>query len=237
AGGHLNCFSELVESAGGKINLDKLPVGDPTLSYKELIGNESQERMGLVIAEEDVPLLQKIADRERAPMYVVGEITGDRRFSFYSEKTGEKPIDLALSDFFGNSPKYIMEDESHFHSYADISFDENDLESYLHEVLKLESVACKDWLTNKVDRCVGGRVAKQQCTGIYQLPLNNCGVMALDYDTHRGIATSIGHAAVAALIDPASGSRQAVTESLTNLVWAPLTNGIRSVSLSANWMW
>lgn len=237
AGGHLNCFSELVESTGGKINLDTLPIGDPTLSFKEIIGNESQERMGLVIAEKDLPLLIKIAERERAPLYVVGEITGDHHFSFYSEKNNKKPIDLTLSDFFGSSPKFIMTDKKNETSFQEIKFHENNLEQYLHNVLSLESVACKDWLTNKVDRCVGGRVAKQQCTGIFQLPLNNCGVMALDYDTYFGIATSVGHAPATALIDPAAGSICAITEALTNIVWAPLTNGLSSISLSANWMW
>jgi phosphoribosylformylglycinamidine synthase len=237
AGGHLNCFSELVESTGGKINLDALPIGDPTLSYKEIIGNESQERMGLVVSAEDLPLLIKIAERERAPLYVVGEITDDQRFSFYSEKTSKKPIDLALSDFFGSSPKFIMSDIKYDTSFREIKFDENYFEKYLNNVLSLESVACKDWLTNKVDRCVGGRVAKQQCTGIYQLPLNNCGVMALDYETYFGIATSVGHAPAVALIDPAAGSICAITEALTNIVWAPLSNGLNSISLSANWMW
>lgn len=237
AGGHLNCFSELVESTGGKINLDALPVGDPTLSYKEIIGNESQERMGLVIASEDLPLLQRIAERERAPLYVVGEITGDQRFSFYSEKTNQKPIDLSLSDFFGSSPKFVMIDQKSTESFKPVSYDENDLAQYLHDILRLESVACKDWLTNKVDRCVGGKVAKQQCTGIHQLPLNNCGVMALDYESLRGIATSVGHAPLTSLVDPAAGSIQSITEALTNIVWAPLTHGLKGVSLSANWMW
>ncbi|MFZ1705163.1 MAG: phosphoribosylformylglycinamidine synthase [Saprospiraceae bacterium] len=237
AGGHLNCFSELVETTGGKINLDKLPVGDPTLSFKELVGNESQERMGLVISPDDLPLLQRIADRERAPIYVVGEVTGDQHFSFYSEKTKEKPIDLALSDFFGSSPKLTMSDNRQQASFKDISYEETQLEQYLNDVLQLESVACKDWLTNKVDRCVGGRVAKQQCTGIYQLPLNNCGVMTLDFDSNFGIATSVGHAPIVGLINPTAGSICSITESLTNIVWAPLTHGLKGVSLSANWMW
>ena len=109
--------------------------------------------------------------------------------------------------------------------------------SHLEHVLKLEAVACKDWLTNKVDRCVGGKVAKQQCVGPLQLPLNNVGVMALDYKNGHGVATSIGHAPIAALIDPSAGSRNAITEALTNIVWAPLENELTSVSLSANWMW
>jgi len=237
AGGHLNCLSELVEATGGKIDLDKLPVGDPTLSAKEIIGNESQERMGLVISEADTATLQKIADRERSPMYTVGKVTGDHRFTFQSASTGLKPMDLELSDMFGSSPKMVMEDKRVAQQYAPLTYDLSKLQEYLTRVLQLEAVACKDWLTNKVDRCVGGRVAKQQCAGPLQLPLNNCGVMALDYKGKEGVATSIGHAPVAALIDAAAGSRIAITEALSNIVWAPLKDGLKSVSLSANWMW
>ena len=237
AGGHLNCLSELVEEVGGKINLDKLPVGDPTLSAKEIIGNESQERMGLVIAAKDMDTLRKIADRERAPMYEVGEVTGDDRFTFESAKTKAKPMDLALEDMFGSSPKTIMIDKTIDRKYEAVEYAVANIQDYIRQVLKLEAVACKDWLTNKVDRCVGGRVAKQQCAGPLQLPLNNCGVMALDYEGKEGVATSIGHAPISGLINPAAGSRNAIAESLTNLVWAPLKDGLKSVSLSANWMW
>lgn len=237
AGGHLNCFSELVEKTGGVIDLDKLPIGDPTLSAKEIIGNESQERMGLVIDTEHLNLLRKIAERERAPIYVVGEVTDDQRFVFQSSTTKERPMDLAMIDMFGSSPKTIMEDRTVDRRYAEVEYSANDIQTYIRQVLKLEAVACKDWLTNKVDRCVGGRVAKQQCAGPLQLPLNNCGVMALSFDGQDGIATSIGHSPVSGLVDPAAGSRNSVTEALTNIVWAPLKDGIRSVSLSANWMW
>ncbi len=237
AGGHLNCLSELVEETGGKINLDKLPVGDPTLSAKEIIGNESQERMGLVISDEHINTLQKIADRERSPMYTVGKVTGDHRFTFESATTGAKPMDLELKDMFGSSPKIIMEDKTVDRQYQPVTYDTAKVNEYLEQVLQLEAVAAKDWLTNKVDRCVGGRVAKQQNAGPLQLPLNNCGVMALDFQGKEGIATSVGHAPLSALIDPAAGSRNAIAESLSNIVWAPLKDGLKSVSLSANWMW
>jgi phosphoribosylformylglycinamidine synthase len=237
AGGHLNCLSELVEETGGKINLDKLPVGDPTLSAKEIIGNESQERMGLVIAKEDVDQLRKIAERERSPMYVVGEVTGDHRFTFESEKTGAKPMDLQMSDLFGSSPKTIMQDERIARNYPVLEYSKDEIPTYIERVLKLEAVACKDWLTNKVDRCVGGLVAKQQCAGPLQLPLNDCGVMSFDYESEQGIATSIGHSPVSGLIDPVAGSRNSIAEALTNIVWAPLEKGLASISLSANWMW
>lgn len=237
AGGHLNCLSELVEKTGGIIELDQLPIGDKTLSAKEIIGNESQERMGLVISEEQLALLAKIAERERAPMYQVGRVTGDQRFTFYSEKNKSKPIDLDLSDMFGSSPRMIIQDTSQDKNYSEILYNGDGLESYLKEVLQLESVACKDWLTNKVDRCVGGKVAKQQSCGPIQLPLNNCGVMALDYVNKDGIATSLGHAPISALINPAAGSRNSIAEALTNIIWAPLQDGLKSVTLSANWMW
>ena len=237
AGGHLNCLSELVEDTGGNIDLDKLPIGDPTLSDKEIIGNESQERMGLVIAEKHIELLQRIADRERSPMYTVGDVTGDHRFAFQSKSKGTKPMDLALEDMFGSSPKTIMNDKTIVRNYADINFDRDKFYDYLDQVLQLEAVACKDWLTNKVDRCVGGKVAKQQCVGPLQLPLNNCGVMAMDYKGKEGIATSIGHSPISGLINPVAGSRNSITEALTNIIWAPLKNGLQSISLSANWMW
>jgi len=237
AGGHLNCLSELVEETGGIIDLDKLPIGDPTLSAKEIIGNESQERMGLVIADEHIDYLQRIAERERSPIYTVGHVTGDDRFTFESKTKGIKPMDLALEDMFGSSPKTIMNDVSIERNYSEVSYHSDNISNYLDKVLQLEAVACKDWLTNKVDRCVGGKVAKQQCAGPLQLPLNNCGVMALDYKGKEGIATSIGHSPISGLINPVAGSRNSIAESLTNIVWAPLKNGLESVSLSANWMW
>lgn len=237
AGGHLNCLSELVEETGGLIDMDKLPVGDPTLSAKEIIGNESQERIGLVISEKDSEKLRRIADRERSPMYEVGEVTNDKKFTFVSKKTGEAPMDFHLADMFGNSPKTILTDKTIQTNYQKIEYQTQQIPQYLEQVLQLEAVACKDWLTNKVDRCVGGRVAKQQCVGALQLPLNNVGVMALDYKGKEGLATSVGHSPLTALIDPVAGSKNAVAEALTNIVFAPLENGLQSVSLSANWMW
>ena len=234
--GHVNCLSELVEECGGLIDMDKLPVGDKTLSSKEIIANESQERMGLLIQEESIEHVKKIAERERAPMYVVGETTGDARFAF-EQKDGKRPFDLAVSQMFGSSPKTIMKDETVKHHYEDVAYSTEKFEQYLENVLQLEAVACKDWLTNKVDRSVTGKIARQQCQGQIQLPLSDCGVVALDYRGRSGIATSIGHAPQAGLASPAAGSVLSVAEALTNIVFAPLAEGLSTVSLSANWMW
>ena len=234
--GHVNCLSELVEECGGRIDMAQLPIGDPTLSAKEIIANESQERMGLLIQEEHLEHVRRIAERERAPMYVVGETTGDAHFSF-QQADGVRPFDLDVAQMFGHSPKTVMVDETVERKYADVTYDVAKTEQYLNNVLQLEAVACKDWLTNKVDRSVTGKVARQQCQGELQLPLSDCGVVALDYRGKAGIATAIGHAPQAGLADPAAGSVLSVAESLTNLVWAPLSEGLDSVSLSANWMW
>ncbi|MFO7656255.1 MAG: phosphoribosylformylglycinamidine synthase [Bacteroidales bacterium] len=237
AGGHLNCLSELVEKTGGVIDMDKLPVGDPTLSAKEIVGNESQERMGLVLKEQDTLLLRKIADRERAPMYIIGEATGDHQFTFESQQQNIRPIDLQLDDMFGNPPKTVMIDETVKHKYREITYDKERFLDYLGHVLQLEAVACKDWLTGKVDRSVTGKVAKQQTCGPRQFPLNNLGIAAIDYLGIKGIATSIGHAPVSGLISPKNGSLMSIAEALTNIIWAPIEGGLSGVSLSANWMW
>lgn len=236
AGGHLNALSELVEETGGKINISALPVGDPTLSLKEIIGNESQERMGMVVEKKDIEHIRQIAERERAPFYVVGETTGDDRFVF-EDKNGVRPIDLGMKDMFGSSPVTVMTDVTAPHHFADVNYSADKLNEYVETVLQLEAVASKDWLTNKVDRSITGKIARQQCQGEIQLPLSDCGVVALDFTGTKGIATSIGHAPQAALINPEAGSVLSIAESLTNIVGADLKEQLKSVSLSANWMW
>ena len=234
--GHVNCLSELVEDCGGLIDMTKLPIGDKTLSSKEIIANESQERMGLLIDEKHIEHVRQIAERERAPLYVVGETTGDAHFAFV-QGDGVRPFDLDVAQMFGHSPKTVMRDETVVRTYEGVTYSYKEIAQYLEGVLRLEAVACKDWLTNKVDRSVTGKVARQQCQGEIQLPLSDCGVVALDYRGKAGIATAIGHAPGAGLADPAAGSVLSVAESLTNLVWAPMADGLESVSLSANWMW
>lgn len=130
-----------------------------------------------------------------------------------------------------------MEDKTIREKYNDLEYSADKLEEYLEQVLQIEAVACKDWLTNKVDRSVTGRIVRQQCVGPLQLPLSDVAAVALDYSGHRGIATSIGHAPVSAMANAGAGSRLAIAEALTNLVWAPIEKGLKGVSLSANWMW
>jgi phosphoribosylformylglycinamidine synthase len=155
----------------------------------------------------------------------------------FEQADGVKPIDIKLEYMFGKPPRTVMTDHTVTESYQPVVYKESELHHYLENVLQLEAVACKDWLTNKVDRSVTGKIARQQCQGELQLPLSDLGAVALDYRGKAGIATSIGHAPQVAMVDPAAGSVMAIAESLTNIVFAPLTDKLESVSLSANWMW
>ncbi|MCZ8021256.1 MAG: phosphoribosylformylglycinamidine synthase [Cyclobacteriaceae bacterium] len=237
AGGHFNCLSELLEETGGRIYTDNLPKGDPTLSEREMLSNESQERMGLAMKKEDLNLLKRVAERERAPFYAIGEATGDKRLTFAKKNADLKPIDFEVKHLLGSSPKTILTDQTNQTQFQPLSYQPQEWANYLNQVLQVEAVACKDWLTNKVDRSVTGRVATQQTTGAIQLPLNNVGVMALDFNSFKGIATANGHAPAIALLNAEAGSRIAIAKALTNIVFAPLSHGLKGVSLSANWMW
>ena len=176
-----------------------------------------------MVKPENMEHLRRIAERERAPVYEIGKATGDMQFTFENSETGEKPIDWQLGYMFGSVPKTVLEDSATATEFAELEYSQDDVESFLEVVLQLESVACKDWIINKVDRSATGLVAKQQCAGRLQLPLNNVGVMALDYQGKAGVAASIGHAPVAAMIDAEKGSLLAIAEALTNIIWAPLT--------------
>src|SRR5690606_19655943 len=138
---------------------------------------------------------------------------------------------------FGSTPTTILEDETLQASHRPVAYDPAKFAEYVEQALQLEAVACKDRLTNKVDRSDTGKVAMQQTWGQIQPPHNHVAATTPDYSGRNGVATAIGHAPQASLIDPAMGGKLAIAEALTNLVWAPLTHGLKGVSLSANWMW
>jgi len=247
AGGHFNCFAELLERCGGIIFMDRLPLGDPTLSDLEIIGNESQERMGLIVPEKAVERILKIAERERCPCFVVGTCTGDGRLIFRREskqamaadgsQTSADPVNLELKFLFGHLPKTEIQAETVEVSFPQVTIPKASLEEHLRRVLRLTKVASKEWLTHKADRSVGGLVAQQQTVGPCQLPLADVAVKALDYTGNHGVALGMGDNPIIGLVSPEAGARMSVAEALLNILWAPLAKGLDSVVLSANWMW
>ena len=243
AGGDCNAIPELIYPTGGRINLRAIPVGDKTLSVLEIWGNESQERDVFIIKPEALPIVEKICAREKCPMAVIGETTGDGKIVVYDEIDSTTPVSLNLVDILGKIPQKTWEIERIKEDLEPLKLP-NDLTipEALERVLKLLSVGSKRFLTNKVDRSVTGLVAQQQCVGSLHLPLANCAVTAQSHLGFTGMATSIGEQPIKMLVNPAAGARMAVGEAITNIASALIgyphdVGNIKTIKFSANWMW
>ena len=237
AGGPGNVLKELVEKAGGRIGIRKINVGDPTMSVLEIYVAEFQERNGFLIRSENIEKFQEICAREKVNCEVLGEVTGDMRFVVYDEKDDSTPEDLELEEVLGNIPQKTFTDNrlapqlSPLDLPADLT-----VRQALYDVLRLVSVGSKRFLTNKVDRCVTGLIAQQQCCGPLQLTVSDVAVIAQSHFGLSGAATAIGEQPIKMLVDPRAGARMSVGEALTNLVWAKI-DSLDGVKCSANWMW
>ncbi|PSN31568.1 Phosphoribosylformylglycinamidine synthase [Blattella germanica] len=240
AGGNGNVLKEIVEPVGAVIFKNKFQLGDPTITTLELWGAEYQENDAILCRSEDVSLLQKIGQRERCPINFVGTVLDNGKVilseeedinvskyldgSYENEDTNH-PVNLELELVLGKMPQKSVSLPS------DLT-----VKLALERVLRLPSVASKRYLTNKVDRCVTGLIAQQQCVGPLHTPLADVAVTALSHFSPEGIATAIGEQPIKGLVDPAAGARMAVAEALTNLVFARISD-IQDVKCSGNWMW
>ena len=236
AGGDCNALPEIVYPAGARIDLRAIPVGDASLSVLEIWGNESQERNAILVRPADLDRLRRIAAREKTPLAVVGEVTGDGQLSLHDSADGSTPVDLPLEPVLGKVAPKDLELSTVPEVHAPLSLDGITLEATLDRVLRLPSVASKSYLTRKVDRCVTGHVAQQQCVGPNQLPLSDYAVYAQSLFGVSGVALSLGEQPVKGLVDPAAMARMAVAEALLNLAGAKITQ-LPDVRCSANWMW
>ncbi len=237
AGGPANVLKELVEHAGGRVEIRNIRVGDPTMSVLEIYVAEYQERVGLLISPENIDRFQAICEREKVACEVLGEVTGDLRFVVHDNQDDSTPVDIEIPELLGKIPQKTFSDsrlrsvQSGFVPPKDL-----DVREALNRVLRLVSVGSKRFLTNKVDRAVTGLIAQQQCCGPLQLTVGDVAVVAQSHFGHTGIATAIGEQPIKMLVNPAAGARMAVGEALTNLVWARIKD-LEEVKCSANWMW
>ncbi len=237
AGGPANVLKELVEDAGGWIEIRRIRVGDPTMSVLEIYVAEYQERNGFLIRPENIDRFRQICEREKVACEVLGEVTGDLRFVVHDEEDDSTPVDLELDELLGDLPRKTFSDDHVRQSCPAVELPPDlDVRKALHDVLRLVSVGSKRFLTSKVDRAVTGLIACQQCCGPLQLPLADVAVVAQSHFSRSGGATAIGEQPIKMLIDPAAGARMAVGEALTNLVWARVRS-LDEVKCSANWMW
>lgn len=237
AGGPGNVLKELVEHSGGRIEIRRIRIGDPTMSVLEIYVAEYQERNGFLIRPENIPAFQAICDREKVACEILGEVTGDLRFVVHDEQDDTTPVDLELQEVLGNIPQKTFIDERREDVLPPLEIPgELTVRDALHDVLRLVSVGSKRFLTNKVDRAVTGLVAQQQCCGPLQLTVADTAVIAQSHFGVTGAATAIGEQPIKMLVNPAAGARMAVSEALTNLVWAKIDD-LEQVKCSANWMW
>jgi phosphoribosylformylglycinamidine synthase len=237
AGGPANVLKELVEHSGGKIEIRKIRVGDPTMSVLEIYVAEYQERNGFLIRPENIEQFQAICDREKVACEVLGEVTGDLRFVVHDEQDDSTPVDLELNEVLGDIPLKTFEDDRIDPGLEPLVIPEAlSVRKALGDILRLVSVGSKRFLTNKVDRAVTGLIARQQCCGPLQLTVADVAVVAQSHFGKSGGATAIGEQPIKMLVNPAAGARMAVGEAWTNLVWAKIDDPDQ-VKCSANWMW
>ncbi len=237
AGGPGNVLKELVEHSGGRIEIRKIRVGDPTMSVLEIYVAEYQERNGFLIRPENIDEFRAVCEREKVACEDLGEVTGDLRFVVHDERDGTTPVDLELPELLGNIPQKTFSDARRDPRLSPLEMPRDlSVRDALHDVLRLVSVGSKRFLTSKVDRAVTGLIARQQCCGPLQLTVADVAVVAQSHFGKTGGATAIGEQPIKMLVDPAAGARMAVGESLTNLVWARIDD-LDQVKCSANWMW
>ena len=237
AGGNCNVLKEIVEPQGAQIEVRSIPVGDDTLSVLEIWGAEYQEQDALLIRPENRSLFQALCDREKVRAAFVGTVTGDGRIVLHDEVDGSTPVNLELDHVLGSMPQKTFELERIAPVVEPLVLPDGlTVREALDRVLRLLSVGSKRFLTNKVDRCVTGLVARQQCAGPLQLTVSDVAVMAQSHFGITGGATAIGEQPIKGLLDPVSMARMTVGEALTNLVWARVS-ALEDVKCSGNWMW
>ncbi|XP_032287707.1 phosphoribosylformylglycinamidine synthase [Phoca vitulina] len=252
AGGNGNVLKELSDPAGAVIYTSRFQLGDPTLNALEIWGAEYQESNALLLRPLDRDFLSRVSARERCPASFVGTITGDRRIVLVDDRecpagrNGQKdgpplssptPVDLELDWVLGKMPRKEFFLQRSLPVLKPLALPPGlRVRQALERVLRLPAVASKRYLTNKVDRSVGGLVAQQQCVGALQTPLADVAVVALSHQELVGAATALGEQPVKSLLDPKVAARLAVAEALTNLVFALVTD-LRDVKCSGNWMW
>lgn len=250
AGGNGNVLKELVEPAGAVIFTNRFSLGDETINTMELWGAEYQESNAILVQEKDSDKLMKISKRERCQVDFVGVVTGNGKVILSEEKNPNQdeylkgtnsnminhPFNLDLELVLGKMPRkeFILDEVKR--DIGDFKVPRISVEEALGRVLRSVSVCSKRFLTNKVDRCVTGLIAQQQCVGPLHTPLADYCVTALTMLDTKGVASSIGEQPIKGLVDPAAGARMTVAEALTNLMFVKISD-LKDVKCSGNWMW
>ena len=237
AGGLSNGIPELVNDSkkGAKLQLRSIPNDELKMTPLEIWCNESQERYVIAIKEESIALFDEICLKERAPYAVLGSATEDRHLLLEDSHFNNKPIDIAMSLLFGSSPKTHKDVKSLPNIENEFNPNNISINDAINRLLKLPTVASKNFLITIADRTVTGLIARDQMIGPWQVPVADCAISLSDFDGYQGEAMSIGEKTPISLINAAAAARMSVGEALTNLLSAYIED-ISHINLSANWM-
>lgn len=237
AGGLSNAFPELVNDAGrgAVFKLREVPLEEHGLSPLQIWCNESQERYVLSILEKDLDTFRAICERERCPFAVVGTATDDGHLKVRDDLFSNNPVDLPLNVLLGKPPKTTRTDKTVTPSEKPFNAGDIDITEAAYRVLRLPTVAAKNFLITIGDRSVGGMTHRDQMVGKYQTPVADCAVTMMGFNTYRGEAMSMGEKPTVALFDAPASGRMCVGEAITNIA-AVNIGDIGNIKLSANWM-
>lgn len=237
AGGLSNALPELVKDGGtgGRFDLRRVPNVESGMSPLEIWCNEAQERYVLAITDANIDIFTAICKRERCPFALVGEATEAAHIRVDDSYFDNRPVDLPMSVLFGKAPKmHRVADHLAVVSHA-FETDKLDLDTSYFQVLRHPTVASKQFLITIGDRTVGGMVARDQMVGPWQVPVADCAVTTVTYDSYAGEAMAMGERTPLALLDGPASGRMAIGEAITNLAAARIAK-LSDVRLSANWM-
>ena len=237
AGGLSNAFPELVNDAGrgAVFKLREVPLEEHGLNPLQIWCNESQERYVLSILEKDLDTFRAICERERCPFAVVGTATDDGHLKVRDDLFSNNPVDLPLNVLLGKPPKTTRSDQTVRSSEKPFNAGDIDITEAAYRVLRLPTVASKNFLITIGDRSVGGMTHRDQMVGKYQTPVADCAVTMMGFNTYRGEAMSMGEKPTVALFDAPASGRMCVGEAITNIA-AVNIGDIGNIKLSANWM-
>ena len=237
AGGLSNAFPELVNDAGrgAVFKLREVPLEEHGLNPLQIWCNESQERYVLSILEKDLDTFRAICERERCPFAVVGTATDDGHLKVRDDLFSNNPVDLPLNVLLGKPPKTTRTDKTVTPSKKPFNAGDIDITEAAYRVLRLPTVAAKNFLITIGDRSVGGMTHRDQMVGKYQTPVADCAVTMMGFNTYRGEAMSMGEKPTVALFDAPASGRMCVGEAITNIA-AVNIGDIGNIKLSANWM-
>ncbi len=237
AGGISNALPELAHGggAGAQIDLRAVPSEEPGMSPREIWSNESQERYVLAIAPRSLAAFAAMCERERCPYAVLGTTTEKQQLVVSDPLFGDDPVHMDMDVLLGKPPRMHRDVVSQHLALEAIDTAAMELKEAAYRVLRLPAVADKSFLITIGDRSVGGLTARDQFIGPWQVPVADCAVTLMGYETVRGEAMAMGERTPLAVIDAPASGRMAVGEAITNIAAADIA-AIEDIKLSANWM-